>query len=103
MTFALGDENGDLLNDYTDFRLFKADYIAANGAAAFSSMIATEGGYVPEPSTFELMVVGGGALCFALRGVQGARLFRFSDTLLSRRLRPIERNTSLPGGHKWSF
>jgi beta-xylosidase len=77
VTFALGDENGDLLNDYTDFRLFKADYIAANGAAAFSSMIATEGGYVPEPSTFELMAVGGGALCFALLGVQRDRLFRF--------------------------
>ena len=36
-TFDVGDINGDLVNDYLDFRMFKADFIAANGAAAFAS------------------------------------------------------------------
>ncbi|TWT75658.1 hypothetical protein Pla123a_31680 [Posidoniimonas polymericola] len=45
-TFPFGDIDGDLDNDFSDFRLFKNDFIAANGAAAFAAL-----GAVPEPST----------------------------------------------------
>ena len=64
-TFALGDLNGDLKNDYLDFRLFKADYVAAHGAAGFASMVAIEGGYVPEPATFGLAILGAAAVVLA--------------------------------------
>ena len=56
-TFALGDINGDLLNNYQDFRLFKADFIAANGAAAFANLMA-DFGAVPEPGTLGLLTLG---------------------------------------------
>ena len=59
-TFALGDINGDLVNDYRDFRLFKTDFIAANGAAAFASMVASFGA-IPEPATLSLMLLGAAA------------------------------------------
>ena len=36
-TYSLGDLNGDLVNDLKDFRLFKADYTAVNGAGAFAA------------------------------------------------------------------
>lgn len=45
-TFLQGDANGDGVNDFNDFRLFKTDYIAANGAAAFAALTA-----IPEPTT----------------------------------------------------
>jgi hypothetical protein len=64
-TFALGDINGDLKNDYLDFRLFKSDYVAAHGAAAFANMVATQGGIVPEPGTFGLMMLGAAAVVLA--------------------------------------
>lgn len=44
-TAPFGDLDGDLDNDFNDFRLFQADFIAANGAAAFAAL-----GAVPEPS-----------------------------------------------------
>jgi hypothetical protein len=44
--YQLGDLNADNANDFADFRLFKADYDAANGAGAFAAM----SGAVPEPS-----------------------------------------------------
>ena len=56
-TFARGDINGDLVNDYRDFRLFKADFVAANGAGAWAGLIAGHGA-VPEPSTLGLLVLG---------------------------------------------
>ena len=50
--YANGDMDGDGDNDYTDFRLFKADYIAANSAEEFVALLAT----VPEPSGLFLAV-----------------------------------------------
>lgn len=44
--YQLGDLNADHANNFTDFRLFKADYDAANGVGAFATMT----GAVPEPS-----------------------------------------------------
>jgi hypothetical protein len=48
--YLKGDLDGDKDNDYTDFKLFKSDFIAANGAAAFAAL---EHG-VPEPSSLVL-------------------------------------------------
>jgi hypothetical protein len=58
LSYAKGDVNGDLRNDVNDFRLFKADYIAANGQAAFAALV----GAVPEPASGALLLVGLGAL-----------------------------------------
>jgi hypothetical protein len=54
-TFLTGDVDGDGDNDFNDFRLFKTDYIAANGAEAFAALTA-----IPEPTTTALA-----ALAFA--------------------------------------
>jgi hypothetical protein len=70
-TFALGDVNGDLVNDYLDFRLFKDDFIAANGAAAFAAMLASVGGAVPEPGTFGLSLLGVAAGALTSRRKRG--------------------------------
>lgn len=56
--YLQGDLDGDLDNDYQDFQLFKADYIAANGAAAFASLA----GAVPEPSSLALAALLGAML-----------------------------------------
>jgi hypothetical protein len=48
--YRKGDLDGDLDNDYADFKLFKADYIAVNGLQAFLAL-----GAVPEPSSFVLL------------------------------------------------
>lgn len=57
-----GDLDNDGDNDRQDFRLFRADYIAANGEAAFQALTAA----VPEPSTaVGMMIVG--AAAFLLR------------------------------------
>ena len=53
-SYVKGDINGDLRNDVNDFRLFKADYIAANGEAAFAALLAS----VPEPGSLALLAVG---------------------------------------------
>jgi len=47
-----GDLDGDGDNDFFDFRLFKTDYIAANGAAAFAALQ-----NVPEPPAMLLAVL----------------------------------------------
>jgi hypothetical protein len=52
-SYLRGDINGDLANNYQDFRLFKADFDAANGAGAFVAMIG-----VPEPSTLTMLALG---------------------------------------------
>jgi hypothetical protein len=54
-TYASGDIDGDLDVDVADFRLFKNDYIAANGAAAWAAL----GAAVPEPCALSLLIVGG--------------------------------------------
>jgi hypothetical protein len=57
-----GDLDGDLDNDYADFIVFKSDYVAAHGAAAFAALV----GAVPEPPSLVLVVM-------ALAGLIGAR------------------------------
>lgn len=56
--YRKGDMNGDGLNDYTDFRLFKNAFIEYHGAEAFSRLLA-----VPEPDAIillgSLLFVGG--------------------------------------------
>ncbi len=51
--YGLGDLNADGKNDYNDFRLFKADYIATNGTAAFTAL----GAQIPEPRSLMLVAV----------------------------------------------
>jgi hypothetical protein len=50
-----GDLNGDLVNDFRDFRLFQHDFIAANSQAAFAAL---NGANIPEPSTLILAAMG---------------------------------------------
>ena len=50
---ALGDLNGDFLNNHQDFALFKTSYESSNGAGSFSAMIAT----VPEPASLGLLIL----------------------------------------------
>ncbi|MBN1853929.1 MAG: PEP-CTERM sorting domain-containing protein [Pirellulales bacterium] len=63
--YRSGDLNGDLANDFTDFRLFQQDYDAANGAGAFAAMVAG----VPEPSGIGLMLAGSFAYLLARRRI----------------------------------
>ena len=52
---ALGDLNGDGVNNFADFREFKDDFDAYNGAGRFQQMLST----VPEPATsLSLIVLG---------------------------------------------
>ena len=53
-TSALGDLDGDADVDLVDFRTFKNDFIAANGAAAWAAL----GASVPEPGSLALLAVG---------------------------------------------
>ncbi|TWT85323.1 hypothetical protein Pla123a_01300 [Posidoniimonas polymericola] len=55
-SYGLGDLDGDGDNDYDDFLLFKADYIAANGAAAFEAL-----GQIPEPAAALLLTLAAAA------------------------------------------
>jgi hypothetical protein len=49
-SYAFGDLDGDADSDFADFRLFKSDFDAANGAGAFDSMVAR----LPEPASAAL-------------------------------------------------
>lgn len=57
--YLLGDMDGDLDNDFNDFRAFKDAYIAANGAAAFAALT------VPEPTG--LILLGSACVLIAAR------------------------------------
>ena len=56
-TFSFGDIDGDLDNDYDDFRAFKNEYVAAHGALAMSALLSTHGS-IPEPSACHLLSLG---------------------------------------------
>ncbi len=66
-SYRLGDLDGDLDNDYDDFLLFKADYIAANGSAAFAALQ-----QVPEPGTLAIVALAG-VLLIGRAKLRGAR------------------------------
>ncbi len=57
-SYPFGDINGDQFVDFADFRAFQADYVAANGLAAFQAMLAS----VPEPASASLALLGLAAL-----------------------------------------
>jgi hypothetical protein len=61
--YLKGDLDGDKDNDFNDFRLFKADFIAANGEAAFAAL----GVAIPEPATLALGGLASLALVAARR------------------------------------
>jgi hypothetical protein len=51
--YRKGDLDGDLDSDFADFQLFKTDFIAVNGAAAFAEL----SGAVPEPASLSLAAI----------------------------------------------
>lgn len=60
--YQLGDLNGDFDHSLQDFSLFAAAYDVANGAGAFTAMVAN----VPEPSAL-MLLLSGVAGCFVRR------------------------------------
>ena len=58
--YGRGDLNGNGVNDFYDFRVFKTDFDGANGAGAFTAAF----GEVPEPAALALAF--GGALSISL-------------------------------------
>lgn len=62
---VLGDLDGDLDNDFVDFRLFQGDFDGANGVGALASLVSAT---VPEPSTSVLLLAACGML-----GLNGRR------------------------------
>jgi hypothetical protein len=73
-SYGRGDLDADGDNDYSDFKLFKADYAAANGAGAFDLML----GSLPEPSSLMMGFVGG------LAGIVSQRIRKKNWTRLNR-------------------
>jgi hypothetical protein len=67
--YRRGDLDGDRDNDIFDYRLFKVDFVAANGAGAFAALEAT----VPEPATIALLAIGL-LSAFRSRTARGRRL-----------------------------
>jgi Concanavalin A-like lectin/glucanases superfamily/PEP-CTERM motif len=61
--YLQGDLNGDNENNHSDFVLFRLDYIAANGAAAFAELT----GSVPEPSALALAALASIAIASVRR------------------------------------
>jgi hypothetical protein len=61
-SYHMGDLDGDGDNDFSDFRLFQADYVAANGQAAFDALLS-----VPEPSTAMLALALAGPAAILCR------------------------------------
>jgi hypothetical protein len=53
VAYRKGDLDGDKDNDYADFKIFKADYVAVNGVAAFAAL----GAAIPEPTGLSLALL----------------------------------------------
>ena len=61
--YLKGDLNGDFVSDYSDYQLFKTDFIASNGAGSFSALTG-----VPEPGAVPMALLAAlGAICFRRR------------------------------------
>ena len=65
VAYSKGDLDLDLDNDFNDYLLFRSDFIAANGAAAFAALSA-----VPEPSALMLTLLFLAAAASPLRRSQ---------------------------------
>jgi beta-xylosidase len=65
-TFAFGDIDGDLDNDYEDFRLFQEDYTAVHGLPALNALIAGSR-QNPEPGALTLLFLGMAAVMTGTR------------------------------------
>lgn len=63
IAYLKGDLDGDKDSDYNDFAIFKADYIVANGEAAFAVL----GAAIPEPGTLALAAFASTMLVSARR------------------------------------
>ena len=61
--YLRGDLDGDKDNDYADFLLFKSDFIAVNGAAAFAALTSQ----VPEPASLVLTALALSTMAIARR------------------------------------
>jgi hypothetical protein len=55
-TFAFGDIDGDLDNDYEDFRIFKDEYLRINGLPALNTLLEGHGA-IPEPGALNLLLI----------------------------------------------
>lgn len=64
--YLKGDLDGDFDSDYSDFIIFKQDFIAAQGPAAFAALRA-----IPEPATASLVLFASLALAFVSRPKRG--------------------------------
>lgn len=67
--YRLGDLDGDGDNDFEDFRLFKDDFIAANGVGAWESLL-----QVPEPATAASAMLALFAVSIARRSASSKRI-----------------------------
>jgi hypothetical protein len=59
-----GDINGDGVNNFQDFVLFRQAYDMAHGAGSFAALAS----YVPEPSAVALVVIAGATIAVRYRG-----------------------------------
>ena len=80
--YQLGDLNADNANNFADFRLFKADYDAANGVGAFAAM----SGGVPEPSTAFLVALALASVSSLVRSSRNSSSRVALDAAINRKL-----------------
>ncbi len=65
-SYREGDLNGDLVTNFTDFRIFQTEYDFANGASSFQAMVDNLQA-VPEPTTSLLLLVTAVGLAAGVR------------------------------------
>jgi hypothetical protein len=90
MAFARGDLNGDLVNNFADFVLFRAYYDLANGAGAFQSLDFV----VPEPSGW-VMVALSGVLSLVVHSVRICEFSAAAPPRLALNVVPLQSGLSI--------